>query len=220
MRLVTLGITKNTTVNSWGYSKQIVNALTESHHDDVIEWKHFPRYWPFVGGIHRSPGTGEFPAQMASYAENVSIWWRHHITGAIIRLSQCQWSNDEDYGSIGRKNQVKTDNITTAKHNITKAWGCFVGYSVHAYNMSLTAVMEIVYGHFESIFLSTQSVLAQGTSLQLTKVHSKYILSSIMHNNHTFCRNAFLSRYVVYHGSDVVIPLSDPNTKMFVVMPY
>ena len=25
-----------------------------------------------------SPGTGEFPAQMTSYAENVSIWWRHH----------------------------------------------------------------------------------------------------------------------------------------------
>ena len=25
-----------------------------------------------------SPGTGEFPAQMASYVENVSIWWRHH----------------------------------------------------------------------------------------------------------------------------------------------
>ena len=23
-------------------------------------------------------GTGEFPAQRASYAENVSIWWRHH----------------------------------------------------------------------------------------------------------------------------------------------
>ena len=27
-----------------------------------------------------SPGTGEFPAQMASNAENVSIWWRHHDT--------------------------------------------------------------------------------------------------------------------------------------------
>ena len=25
-----------------------------------------------------SPGTGEFPAQMASNAENVSIWWRHY----------------------------------------------------------------------------------------------------------------------------------------------
>ena len=26
-----------------------------------------------------SPETGEFPAQMASNAENVSIWWRHHV---------------------------------------------------------------------------------------------------------------------------------------------
>ena len=25
-----------------------------------------------------SPGTGEFPRQMASNTENVSIWWRHH----------------------------------------------------------------------------------------------------------------------------------------------
>ena len=24
-------------------------------HDDVMKWKHFPRYWPFVRGIHRSP---------------------------------------------------------------------------------------------------------------------------------------------------------------------
>ena len=23
--------------------------------DDVIKWKHFTRYWPFVRGIHRSP---------------------------------------------------------------------------------------------------------------------------------------------------------------------
>ena len=26
-----------------------------------------------------SPGTGEFPAQMASNAENFSLWWRHHV---------------------------------------------------------------------------------------------------------------------------------------------
>ena len=24
-------------------------------HDDVIKWKHFPRYWPFARGIHQSP---------------------------------------------------------------------------------------------------------------------------------------------------------------------
>ena len=34
-----------------------------------------PRHWPLCGD---SPVTGEFPAEMASNAENVSIWWRHH----------------------------------------------------------------------------------------------------------------------------------------------
>ena len=34
-----------------------------------------PRHWPLCGEF---TGTGEFPAQMASNAENVSIWWRHH----------------------------------------------------------------------------------------------------------------------------------------------
>ena len=29
------------------------------------------------------PVTGEFPAQMASNAENVSIWWRHHVIDDI-----------------------------------------------------------------------------------------------------------------------------------------
>ena len=28
--------------------------------------------------VWNSPVSGEFPAQMASNAENVSIWWRHH----------------------------------------------------------------------------------------------------------------------------------------------
>ena len=34
----------------------IVWLQTKSH-DDVIKWKHFPRYWPFVRGINRSPGN-------------------------------------------------------------------------------------------------------------------------------------------------------------------
>ena len=34
-----------------------------------------PRHWPLCGDF---TGTGKFPAQRASYAENVSIWWRHH----------------------------------------------------------------------------------------------------------------------------------------------
>ena len=31
-----------------------------------------------------SPLTGEFPAQMASNAENVSIWWRRHVIKLLI----------------------------------------------------------------------------------------------------------------------------------------
>ena len=40
---------------------------------------------PRVTGLSagNSPGTGEFPAQMASNAENVSIWWRHHVTQTL-----------------------------------------------------------------------------------------------------------------------------------------
>ena len=34
-----------------------------------------PRHWPLCGEF---TGTGEFPAQMASNAENVSIGSRHH----------------------------------------------------------------------------------------------------------------------------------------------
>ena len=35
-----------------------------------------------------SPGTGEFPAQMASDADNVSIWWRHHEICDSVRSMQ------------------------------------------------------------------------------------------------------------------------------------
>ena len=37
----------------------------------------------------KSPVTGEFPAQMASNAEIVSIWWRHHYKFRFkVQLSQ------------------------------------------------------------------------------------------------------------------------------------
>ena len=39
-----------------------------------------------------SPGTGEFPAQMTSNAENVSIWWRHHVIhSCILNTMLRQW---------------------------------------------------------------------------------------------------------------------------------
>ena len=40
-----------------------------------------------------SPVTGEFPTQMASNAENVSIWWRHHEHIEIWTKTTtfCEW---------------------------------------------------------------------------------------------------------------------------------
>ena len=35
----------------------------DKQHDDVIKWKHFPRYWPFVRGIHRSPVNSPYKGQ-------------------------------------------------------------------------------------------------------------------------------------------------------------
>ena len=48
-------------------------------HDDVIKLKHFPHYWPFVRGIHRSPMNSPHKGQ-----------WR----GALMFSSICAWMND------------------------------------------------------------------------------------------------------------------------------
>ena len=42
-------------------------------HDDVTKWKHFPRYWPFVRGIHLWRGALMFSlicARMSSWENN------------------------------------------------------------------------------------------------------------------------------------------------------
>ena len=42
--------------------------------------------------VGNSQVTGEFPAQMASNAENVSISWRHHIWDVFFLVqSQTNW---------------------------------------------------------------------------------------------------------------------------------
>ena len=47
-------------------------------HGDVIKWKHFPRYWPFVRGIHRSPVNSPHKGQ-----------WH----GALMFSFICVWIN-------------------------------------------------------------------------------------------------------------------------------
>ena len=43
-----------------------------------------PRHWPLCGEF---TGDRWIPAQRASYAENVSIWWRHHVPKSLTNRS-------------------------------------------------------------------------------------------------------------------------------------
>ena len=42
-------------------------------HDDVIKWEHFPRYWSFVRGIHRSPVDSPHKGQWLMFSL-MSAW--------------------------------------------------------------------------------------------------------------------------------------------------
>ena len=44
--------------------------------------------FPSLAFLRGSPVTGEFPAQMASHAENIFIWWRHH--DLFLALNSCR----------------------------------------------------------------------------------------------------------------------------------
>ena len=60
--------------NQW--SKIRVPKQIQQSHDDVIKWKHFLRYWPFVRGIHRSPVNSPHKGQWlgALMSPLISAW--------------------------------------------------------------------------------------------------------------------------------------------------
>ena len=59
--------------------------------DDVIKWKHFPRYWPFVRGIHRYPVNSPHKGQCrgALMFSLICVW----ING---------WVNNREAGDLRR----------------------------------------------------------------------------------------------------------------------
>ena len=54
--------------------KQTWHCHTECLHDDVIKWKHFPRDWPFVRGIHRLPVNSPHKGQWHGALMFSLIW--------------------------------------------------------------------------------------------------------------------------------------------------
>ena len=60
-------------------------------HDDIIKWKHFPRYWPFVWGIHRSPVNSPHKGQ-----------WRGALMFSLIWGWINGWVNNGGAGDLRR----------------------------------------------------------------------------------------------------------------------
>ena len=61
------------------------------YHDDVIKWKHFPRYWLFVRGIHRSPMNSPHKGQ-----------WRGALMFSFIFVRTSSWVNNREAGGLRR----------------------------------------------------------------------------------------------------------------------
>ena len=60
-------------------------------HDDVIKWKHFPCYWPFVRGIHRFPVNSPHKGQ-----------WRGALIFSLICVWINGWVNNREAGDLRR----------------------------------------------------------------------------------------------------------------------
>ena len=61
------------------------------HHDDVIKWKHFPRSWSFVRGIHRSPVNSPHKGQ-----------WRGALMFSLMCAWINRWVNNREAGDLRR----------------------------------------------------------------------------------------------------------------------
>ena len=60
-------------------------------HDDVIKWKHFPRYWRFVRGIHQSPVNSPHKGH-----------WRRALMFSLICFWINGWVNNREADDLRR----------------------------------------------------------------------------------------------------------------------
>ena len=89
--MVTVGVIKfsNTIMIRWNVK---VFKKCYLKHDDVIKWKHFPRNWPFVREIHRSPVNFPHKGQ-----------WRGALMFSLIYAWINDWVNNREAGDLRRQ---------------------------------------------------------------------------------------------------------------------
>ena len=75
-------------------------------HDDVIKWKYFPRYWPFVRGIHRSPVNSPHKGQ-----------WLGALMFSLICAWMNTWVNNREAGELRRYRAYYDATVMKTIHN-------------------------------------------------------------------------------------------------------
>ena len=80
-------------------------------HDDVIKWKHFPRNWPFVRGIHRSPVNSPHKGQ-----------WRGALMFSLICVWIKDWVNNREAGDFRRYRAHFDVIVMFASSQTTYSW--------------------------------------------------------------------------------------------------
>ena len=79
--------------------------MGDHYHDDVIKWKHFPRNWPFVRGIHRSPVNSPHKGQ-----------WCGALMFSLICVLINDWVNNRGAGDL-RRHRGHCDVIVMSFHS-------------------------------------------------------------------------------------------------------
>ena len=77
--------------HNFSFGNNQTNVLTVCWHDDVIKWKHIPRYWPFVRWIHRSPVNSPYKGQ-----------WHRALMFPLICAWINGWANNREAGDLRR----------------------------------------------------------------------------------------------------------------------
>ena len=79
-----------------------------SPYDDVIKWKHFLRYWPFVRGSHRSPVNSPHKGQ-----------WHGVLMFSLICARTNGWANNRGASDL-KRHRVHHD--VTVMSKMQRAW--------------------------------------------------------------------------------------------------
>ena len=108
-----------TTPSHWGGMSTL---LLWTHNNDVIKWKHFPRYWSFVRGLHQSPVNSPHKSK-----------WRGTFMFSLICVWINGWVNNREAGGF-RRHRAHYDVIAmqclSTPHTIsgnTWSWKCLMG---------------------------------------------------------------------------------------------